>query len=471
MARFCTPDLCRYLKECAMTLKPTNTLSTASQKLTFSDLVDSKAPMDLDKWFADTTSRNLRSAQLSQLDPELATDVVNRLGHDAVTGLVESVHPEAAARFGAELDIATFASVLTPLSPYISADVLRELPAVKRQETLAAFPTDVRSDVESLLRWDPQSAGGNMTPSFLVLPAAMSTSDAIQELRDSAKDVEAATYIYLVDDDGRLMGAISFRGLVTAPTDGILADHARDVLQTVEPTVDQEVAAKILNDYDLTALPVTLDGRPLGVITADRAAEIMDLETTEDFRRMSSAGGLTASLKDASIWLMYRSRIGWLVILVFGNLFSGAGIAYHEDLIEQVVALVFFLPLLIDSGGNAGSQASTLMVRGLATGDVILRDWLKMLTKELSVAILLGATMAVAVSTVGFFRGGPEVALVVSLTMILIVILGCVVGMSLPFLLSKMKLDPANASAPLITTICDGIGVLIYFFIASQFLL
>ncbi len=160
-----------------------------------------------------------------------------------------------------------------------------------------------------------------------------------------------------------------------------------------------------------------------------------------------------------------------MVILIFGNLFSGAGIAYYEDLIEQVVALVFFLPLLIDSGGNAGSQASTLMVRGLATGDVFLRDWLKLLAKELSVAVMLGLTMAVVVSSVGFFRAGPEVALVVSLTMVLIVIIGSLVGMSLPFLLSKLNLDPANASTPLITTICDGLGVLIYFFIASQFLL
>lgn len=452
-------------------MKKNQLLRTTDAYPTIAELVDGKAPFDLDDWLAHTTSRNKRSSQLVELDSGHHAQIVHRLGHERSSELLQSVHPHAAARFGAQLEVATFVSLLRPLSVYFSADVLRELPPAQRAAALTAFPPEAREDLEGLLRWDPSSAGGNMTPSFLVLPGATRTADAIEELRESAKNIEAATYIYLVDDDGKLMGAISFRGLVTAATDGILADHARDVLQTVEPTVDQEDAAKILNDYDLAALPVTLDGRPLGVITADRAAEIMDLETTEDFRRISSTGGLTKSLKEASVWLMYRSRIGWLVILVFGNLFSGAGIAYYEDLIQQVVSLVFFLPLLIDSGGNAGSQASTLMVRGLATGDVILRDWLKMLAKELSVAVLLGLTMAIAVSTIGFWRGGIQVALVVALTMVAIVIVGSLIGMSLPFLLSKLNLDPASASAPLITTICDSLGVLIYFFIASQLLL
>ncbi len=195
------------------------------------------------------------------------------------------------------------------------------------------------------------------------------------------------------------------------------------------------------------------------------------MEITEDFQRMSPAGDLRTSIKDASVWMLYRSRVVWLVVLVFGNLFSGAGIAYYEDLIADVVALVFFLPLLIDSGGNAGSQSATLVVRALATGQVQLRDWFGMLAKELAVAALLGLSMAAAVSVLGIWRGGPEVALVVSLTMMVVVLVGSVIGMSLPFVLTKLRLDPASASAPLITSIADGVGVVIYFFIASQLLL
>ncbi|MGY6531831.1 magnesium transporter, partial [Glycocaulis sp.] len=172
----------------------------------------------------------------------------------------------------------------------------------------------------------------------------------------------------------------------------------------------------------------------------------------------------------ASTFVLYRMRIVWLVLLVFGNIFSGAGIAYFEDTIMAYVALVFFLPLLIDSGGNAGSQAATLMVRGLAVGDVKLSDWGRMIGRESFVALLLGITMAIAVSAIGIVRGGPEVALVVSLSMVVIVLVGSVIGMSLPFILSRMKLDPAAASAPLITSIADAAGVLIYFSIATALL-
>lgn len=153
-------------------------------------------------------------------------------------------------------------------------------------------------------------------------------------------------------------------------------------------------------------------------------------------------------MRDASIFMLYRLRIVWLVVFVFGNIFSGAGIAAFEDTIEAYVALVFFLPLLIDSGGNAGSQAATLMVQGLATGDVRMRDWSKMIGREVLIAGLLGVSLAAAVSLIGIFRGGPEIALVVASSMVLIVIVGSVIGMSLPFLLSRLKLDPAAASAP-----------------------
>ncbi|WP_411132523.1 magnesium transporter [Vibrio vulnificus] len=176
------------------------------------------------------------------------------------------------------------------------------------------------------------------------------------------------------------------------------------------------------------------------------------------------------NLKDASISMMYRKRVFWLVLLVFGNVFSGAGIAYFEEIIQSHVALVFFLPLLIDSGGNAGSQSATLMVRALATGEVMAKDWAKMLSKELCIAALLGITMAGAVSLLGLLRGGYHIALVVAITMQIVVIVGSVVGMLLPFLLSKLRFDPASASAPLITTIADAIGVMIYFSVASVLL-
>ncbi|CAM2752333.1 magnesium transporter [Vibrio ordalii] len=233
---------------------------------------------------------------------------------------------------------------------------------------------------------------------------------------------------------------------------------------------DQECAAQAISKYDLLAVPVFDEQfRLVGIVTYDDAMDVAEQQADMDFHKVAAVG-FTGNLKEASVWLMYKKRVFWLVLLVFGNLFSGAGIAYFEETIQTYVALVFFLPLLIDSGGNAGSQSATLMVRALATGEVVMKDWLSMLVRELGIAALLGATMAIAVSLLGFWRGGSDIAFVVAVTMQIVVIIGCIVGMLLPFILNKFKLDPASASAPLITTIADSIGVIIYFSVATMVL-
>lgn len=193
-------------------------------------------------------------------------------------------------------------------------------------------------------------------------------------------------------------------------------------------------------------------------------------EATEDFHKGALISTPIGSLKNASVAFLYRKRVLWLVLLVFGNLFSGAGIAAFEETIAANIVLVFFLPLLVDSGGNAGAQSATLMVRALATGDVVMRDWLRLLGRECGVALALGATMSLAVAGLGLLRGGQGVALVVASSMLIIVLVGSLIGMSLPFLLSRMKLDPATASGPLITSIADAAGVLVYFGIATAVL-
>ncbi|MGY4525191.1 magnesium transporter [Pseudomonas sp. UBA4617] len=205
-------------------------------------------------------------------------------------------------------------------------------------------------------------------------------------------------------------------------------------------------------------------------LNTQAALEAQRREATEDFHKGASITNHIGNLRHATLGLLYRKRVFWLVLLVFGNLFSGAGIAAFEETIAAHIALVFFLPLLVDSGGNAGAQSATLMVRGLATGEVVMRDWWRMLGREFAVALLLGCTMAVAVASLGVLRGGPQIALIVASSMVLIVLVGSLIGMSLPFLLSRFKLDPATASGPLITSIADAAGVLVYFGIATQVL-
>ena len=191
-------------------------------------------------------------------------------------------------------------------------------------------------------------------------------------------------------------------------------------------------------------------------------------ESTEDFHKFGSFQEAISNPLKARVFSLYKNRIVWLVALVFMNVFSGAALASFEDLIAAVVPLVFFLPLLIDSGGNAGSQSATLMIRSLAVGDVKITDWYKLIGREVLVSLLLGFTMALAVALVASFRA-PELIVVVSLTMVIIVLTGSLIGLLLPFIFTKLKLDPATASAPLITSIADISGVVIYFSIASLF--
>jgi magnesium transporter len=198
--------------------------------------------------------------------------------------------------------------------------------------------------------------------------------------------------------------------------------------------------------------------------------DVAEEEITEDFQKLGAAGVLNVSLKDAGAGLLYRKRVGWLFVLVVMNLIGGAAIALFEQTIEATLLLVFFLPLVIGTGGNAGAQAATLMVRALATGDVQLKDWFKLWGKELGVAALLGVSLALVVAGVGFYRGGADIAIIIAISMVAVVVFGSMMGMVMPFILTRFNLDPATASVPLITSIADIGGILIYLTTASLLL-
>lgn len=351
------------------------------------------------------------------------------------------------------------------------ADLFNHLPEALQTELLKHMEVGEREDMQALAAYEEGTVGAVMTSDFATLDADLSAEAAIAQLRRTGKDKETIYQAYVVDPDKKLVGTVSLRDLIMAEPDEVVSDFM--VRETVFVLVDepQEAAAQAISKYDLIALPV-LDQqqRMVGIVTYDDAMDVASEEADMDFRKVGAVGSIAGGLKEASIRLLYKKRVFWLVLLVFGNIFSGAGIAYFEETIEAYIALVFFLPLLVDSGGNAGSQSATLMVRALATGEVKMKDWASMLGRELAVAGLLGATMAAAVSLLGIWRGGMEIALVVALTMQIVVIVGSVIGMSLPFLLSRLKFDPATASAPLITSIADACGVIIYFSVATMVL-
>ncbi|WP_263261386.1 magnesium transporter [Pseudomonas sp. RIT-PI-S] len=371
----------------------------------------------------------------------------------------------------AQMPRVQLARLVSAMSADERADLFQRLGESVRGTLLTALAQAERDDLLKLSAHREGTAGAIMTSEYCTVDAAMSVADAIASLRRSAPEAETIYQAYVLDAQRRLAGVLSLRDLVLAEPGASVASLASDQVVSAPVGCPQERVARLISDYDLLALPIVNDDQQLvGIVTCDDAMDVVVDEATEDFHKGASIATHIGNLRDATVGLLYRKRVLWLVLLVFGNLFSGAGIAAFEDVIAANIALVFFLPLLVDSGGNAGAQSATLMVRALATGEVVLRDWVKLLGRECLVALALGITMAAAVALLGVMRGGPDIAVIVASSMVIIVMVGSVIGMSLPFLLSRLRMDPATASGPLITSIADAAGVLVYFAIASQVL-
>ena len=370
-----------------------------------------------------------------------------------------------------ELDDSQVLKLLEEMGSDERADLFNLLSEDRREALLRRMAHREREDLKRLASYEEGTAGAIMTSDYVSIASGMTVSQAMMRVRQTAPDAETVYQLYILDSDGQLIGTMSLRQLMVARPGAIVDDiMIKDVISTRVDSAQEDVA-RIVAKYDLLALPVIdADERMVGIVTHDDAMDVAESEATEDFHKGMSIGQLEDGVSRVKLWSLYRKRVFWLVLLVFANLFSGAGIAYFEETIAAQVALVFFLPLLIGSGGNAGAQAATLMVRGMATGDVGVKDWGKLLGRELLVAGALGITMAIAVTPIGIMRGGEALAMVVALSMVTIVLFGSLLGMCLPFVLERFKVDPATASAPLVTTLIDASGVVIYFSIATLLL-
>lgn len=361
------------------------------------------------------------------------------------------------------------AEIMGEMSSDKRADVFKSLDENQQNALLPALAQAEREDIRLLSSYVEGTAGAIMSSEYATLLPNMVVADAIKMLRTEAPDTETIYFAYVLDEARKLLGVISLKQLILAQEQQNINDLMVTDVLFAKVDSDQDEVAKIIARYDLLALPIVDEkGIMVGIVTHDDAMDVAREEATEDFLKAGAVSATSKlSLKSTPIIQLYKNRVFWLVFLVFGSLLSGIGIAHFEDIIAQNIVLVFFLPLLVGSGGNAGSQSSTLMVRALATGDVQFKDWFFLLGRESLVALCLGLTMALAVSFLGFYRGDELVALVLAISMVGIVLLGCLIGMSLPFILNKFGFDPASASAPLVTSICDATGVLVYLSIAS----
>jgi magnesium transporter len=361
--------------------------------------------------------------------------------------------------------------VLAGLSPDDRTYVLEELPGPLVQRLLNLLGPDDLREARQLLGYPEDSAGRLMTPDYVALRPAWMVAEALEHVRARGRESETIDVLYVVDEGWRLLGTVGLRHLILAPRDARIEALMRPPVAGLAPTADREEAVRLMSRYDLFALPVVdRDGVLLGIVTVDDVLDVAVEEATEDFHRTAAVAPLDASYRDTGPWRLYRKRVGWLIALVAANLVSSSVVAVYEETLAAAVALAFFIPLLIDSGGNVGTQSAAMLVRALATGDVLPAHWRRTLAKELLVGLALGVTLGAAGSALGMIRGGVEIGIVVGVSMLLIVIITNVLGVTLPLVLVRWRLDPAVASSPMITSIADSAGLAIYFAVATSVL-
>ncbi len=358
--------------------------------------------------------------------------------------------------------------LLSNLAPDDRTALLDELPGQVTQQMLNLLSPQDLKEARFLLGYPEESVGRLMTPDYLAVRPHWTIGQALDHIRKMGRQSETINVIYVTDPAWKLLDALELQLFILSDPDKKVEDIMDDTFVSVTAFEDREAAVQLVQKYDKTVLPVLdSDGILLGIVTIDDLLDVAEEEATEDFHKGAAVAPLRTSYREATIWSLFSKRIPWLVILVFVNLVSSGVIEAFEDVLASALALAFFIPLLIDSGGNAGAQSATLMVRAIAIGDIQLRQWLRTVSKEVLVGVALGLAMGFASWALGFYRGGAEIGIVVGLSMVLIVLVANIIGTLLPFLLTRFNIDPAVASSPLITTIVDAAGLMIYFTIAS----
>ena len=363
--------------------------------------------------------------------------------------------------------------LLANLSPDDRTTLLEELPAEVTQRFFQLLSPDDLREARLLLGYPEESIGRLMTPDYLTVRADYTVQQALDHMRKTGQDRETFNIVYVTDNKGKLLDALRLRRFIMADPSTTVENLMDHRFLSLPATEDRERAVDMIKRYDVNALPVVdSDGVLLGIVTVDDILDVAEEEATEDFHKSGAISPLDMPYSLASPKFLFQRRIGWLTILVFVNLISGFVIASYEEYLEAFLVLAFFMPLLIATGGNTGAQSATLMVRGLATGDLNKTMMRHALAKEVFVGLMLAVAMGVLTYLLGLFRGKGDfdIALVVGLSMSMIVVIANLIGVMLPFALSRFKMDPAVASSPLITSMMDAVGLLIYFATAAAIL-
>jgi magnesium transporter len=456
------PDILALLEEAP------GSVATETEEMHPADLAD----------VAEAIPRERVAELLRALPADRAADVLEYLDEDLRAEVLEAMSSKQAAQ------------IVTQMTPDDRADVLDELEEETAEEILAEIPTEARRETERLLAYDPDTAGGLMTTEFVSVPETLTVEEALALVRAAARAgrKEAMYAIYATDEQGRLHGVMSLRELLAAPEGARVSDTAWSEVVTLPTSADREEVARVTANYGLVAVPVVdEDGRVVGVVTVDDVIDVLQEEQTEDVQKLGGMEALDEPYMQIGFVGMLRKRAGWLSILMVSEMLTTSALQHFDVELQKVAVLTLFIPLVMSSGGNSGSQATSLVTRAMALKEVDLGDWWRVALRELPSGVALGAILGVIAFArvllwqamhdrgwhvgpvpLGYDYGAHHhlVALTVAAALIGIVTFGSLAGSMLPFVLRRLGFDPASASAPFVATLVDVTGLSIYFYVA-----
>ena len=424
--------------------------------------------------------------ELSALHPSDIAEIIDEMSAEERVILIRVMPKDQAADvfsyLSAQSQINLASSMNESLMKYIfnelyfddKIDFLEDIPANFVRTLIAYAPAEERNMINQFLNYPENSAGSLMTIEYVDLRKSMTVKEALERVKATGMDKETIYTCYVLDQTKKLEGIVSLRKLVLSNTEATIEEIMDKDFFCAHAGDDQEEVAETFKKYDLSALPV-VDGenRLIGIITVDDILDVIEQETTEDFEKMAAMAPSDEEYLEASVFKLAKARIVWLLVLMISATFTGGIITHFEELLSTAVILTAFIPMLMDTGGNAGNQSSTLIIRGMALGQIERRDWSTVLWKEVRVSLVAGSILAL-VNTARmllFSQATLLVTITVSITLLCTVVLAKIIGGLLPIAAKALKLDPAIMAGPLITTIVDAISLIIYFTIAGVLVL
>ena len=400
---------------------------------------------------------------LKQLPTEYAAQVFERLAEEQQEAVAAHLGVASTARIATEMDVDDLADFVGALSDETEEALLEHLEKVD---------PDVVVEIEELTRWPEHSAGGLMTTEFISVEPTLTIEQAITEFRNQAEDIDSnLETIYVVDGRERVQGYLTMRDLLLSKPRDLVSDAMHPRVISVPPELDQEQVAILFAKYDLNTLPVVKNEEVLGVITSDDIIDVVTEEQDEDVQKMGAIAPIEGGYFSVTTTMHLRKRAPWLLILFVGGFLTTSAMRAYQPVLAAVATLAIYVPLLISAGGNSGAQSSTLVIRGLAVGDISSKDWIRVLLRELALGLCLGSLLALlGVARVMIAGDGGSMAWLIGSTIVAIVVMGCVVGGMMPLILHRLGVDPASSSTPFIATLVDVLGIVVYMGLAGWLL-